>query len=321
MMNRRRQTEFSRKQRTVDYLLPDRPNEVAAASPFYMHMFPQDVSLGILPIGGRTTRPDFKVLVSPDNKNAEEVIRQGLTGNEFNNSLADSLYHFFRPLATWLCVADRVTYEIVYLEDRKTNTLLGFELNPLAEKQVVERRGMLYQIVPREIAREKNVPELIPLEDDVIIFQPPVDFAKGLRSARESLAQLDKMQFPSIMLDATKNQNVPYDFAAHQRSMKLALVEAVKPVGWNARGSFNDCVMSYYWILMIITFEKFKIQLRKAMLASLNTGLRQVGKRLGFEAQIKVEGLPTIADVNAATVNLNSGSMAFTDVIKPFNLQ
>ena len=57
------------------------------------------------------------------------------------------------------------------------------------------------------------------------------------------------------------------------------------------------------------------------MLATLNIALQRVGQRLGFEAQIQIEGLPTVTDVNAAIVNLNSGNMAFTEVMKPFNMQ
>ena len=121
------------------------------------------------------------------------------------------------------------------------------------------------------------------------------------------------------MLEATK-KNIPYDFKTHQRSMKLALVETVKAIGWYARGSFNDLVLSYYWIRLMLTFEQFKIQLRNTMLASLNDGLQSIGQKLNFNAQIKIDGLPTLTDVDTAIQNLNSGAMAFTEVMKPFNI-
>jgi len=320
-MTNKQQKRFVRKQQTVYYHMADQPSEVELASSFYTHMFSQDVSLGILPASCFTAKPNFKVTILPENDDVETVIRQGLADDRFNDSLANALYYFFYPLAASLCVTDTVTYEIVYIEDSQTNKPVGFELNPLAKKQLVKKQGMLYQIVPQEIAKEKNLPELIPLEDDIIEFRPPVNFASELQDMRANLRQLDKMQNSSVTVDAIKSQNTSYDFAVHQRSMKLALVETVKSIGWNARGLFNDSVMSYYWIRMGFTFEKFKIQLREIMLASLNTGLLQIGKKLGFEAQIKIEGLPTIADVNAASVNLDSGKMAFTEVMKPFNLQ
>jgi hypothetical protein len=103
--------------------------------------------------------------------------------------------------------------------------------------------------------------------------------------------------------------------------MNLALVEAVKPIGWNARGTFNNCVLSYYWIRMSLTFEKFKIRLREAMLATLNRSLQRIGEKVGFKAEIKMEGLPTIADVDNASDQLASGAMPFTEVMKVFELR
>jgi hypothetical protein len=244
----------------------------------------------------------------------------GLNGRNFRDSLANALYDFFRMTAATLCVVDRLVFEIVYFEDPQTGKPVRFELTFVNAKQIIEKGGRVYQFVPPEVAKEENMPELIPLaREDLIVFRPPADFQKPLRDIRANLLQLDKMRFPEIMLDATK-RNIPYDFKAHQRSMKLALVEAVKPIGWNARGSFTDCVLSYYWIRNLLTFEKFKVQLRNTMLATLNDGLHAIGQKLDFKTQIKIDGLPTFADVETAIENLNSGSMAFTEVMNPFKM-
>jgi len=288
-----------------------------------MHMLPEDVSLGIMPIGGRSSRPDFKVTLCPADKSAKEIIAAGLNRRDYGygRSLADSLYEFFRLLAADLCAAEQAVFEIVYLEEPQTEKVIGFELAFISENQIVEKKGQLYQSVPPELARERNISQLIPLaREDLMIFKAPADFEKPLRDVRQNLGQLDEKRFPMMMLEATKT-NTPYDFIAHQRSMKLALVEAVKPIGWNARGSFNDCVLSYYWIHMSLTFEKFKIQLREAMLTTLNGGLERIGEKIGFKAQIKIDGLPTLADVDTASNNLNSGAMPFTEVMKPFELR
>jgi hypothetical protein len=102
--------------------------------------------------------------------------------------------------------------------------------------------------------------------------------------------------------------------------MNLALVEAVKPIGWNARGSYNDCVTSYYWIRLMLTFERFKIELRHTMLAKLNDALKRIGQKLGFEAQIEINGLPMRVDVTNALGKLDLGEAPFTEVMKPFNI-
>jgi len=288
---------------------------------FYMHMFPEDVSLSIMPIGGHSSRPNFEVTLCPADKRVEGIIRAGLADDYHGSSLADTLYELFRLVAADLCAAEHAIFEIVYLEEPDTEKVVGFELAFISEAQVVEKKGQLYQFVPPELARERNVPELIPLaREDLIVFKAPAGFEKALRDVRLSLSQLDKLQYPALMLEATE-RNVPYDFKVHERSMHLALLEAVKPIGWNARGSFNDCVLSYYWIHLSLTFEKFKIQLREAMLTTLNSGLQHIGAKIGFNAQIRIDGLPTLADVDAANQNLDSGAMPFTEVMKPFELR
>ncbi len=285
-----------------------------------MDMFSEDVAVSIMPIGGRSSRADFQVTISPADRRAGDIIMRGLEEHGHAHSPADALYDFFRLLSANIATSERAIFEIVYLEERGTQTLVGFELAFISDAQITEKRGQIYQRVPRTVAAERNVPEMILLEkDDLIVFKPPEEYEKPLRHVRTSLSELDKLQFPALMLEATK-ENIPYDFKAHERSMKLALVEAVKPIGWNARGSFNDCVLSYYWILMSLTFERFKIRLRETMLDTLNLGLECIGKKLHFETRLKIDGLPTLADVDRATEQLNSGTMAFTEVMKPFEI-
>ena len=103
--------------------------------------------------------------------------------------------------------------------------------------------------------------------------------------------------------------------------MKLALLEAVKPVGWTARGEFNEYALSYYLVRLSLTFEKFKILLREAMLTTLNSGLERIGEKIGFNGQIQIEGLPTLTDVEIASHNLDSGTTPFTEVMKLFELR
>jgi hypothetical protein len=97
-------------------------------------------------------------------------------------------------------------------------------------------------------------------------------------------------------------------------------VEAVRPIGWNARGSFNEHVTSYYWIRLMLTFEKFKVELRRAILAVLNDALKQIGQKLGFEVRIEINGLPTRVDITDALRKLDLGEVPFTEVMKPFNI-
>jgi hypothetical protein len=197
-MNKRRIVEPIRKQRTIFYHSPqdaDRPVE------FYMHMFPEDVSLGIMPIGGRTKRPDFKITISPANKQAQAIITAGLDRRDYAHSLTETVCDFFRVVAANLCLADRVIYEIAYLEERDTKSLVGFELVHINQSQLIKRGGQIFQRVPPDIAKEQSVSEMIFLpREDLIEFRPPVNFEKALRDVRTNLSRLDRLRLPELAL-------------------------------------------------------------------------------------------------------------------------
>jgi hypothetical protein len=285
---------------------------------FYTHMFIQDLSVALLPIGGRSKRSGFSVELVPENVETEQMLVSAIARNHYSHSFAGTLGEFFRLAGAEMCAFDQAIYEVTYFEDRDTKKPEGFELFFINREQIVARKGKIYQTVPSAVAKERNVPELIDLPcENLIIFTPPPHLRRPLRNVRQDLSRLSDLRFPRFALDAEKN-NVPYDFKVHDRSMKLALIEAAKPVGWIARGLFNDQVLSYYWIKMRLKFESVKIELRDTMLATLNDGLRRIGERMGFKATIVVKGVPTLRDVADALQKLNTGEVPFTKVMDVF---
>jgi hypothetical protein len=317
-MNKPRAIEPIRKQRTIFY---NSPRNTADSIGFYMHMFPEDMSVSIMPIGGRTKRPDFKITISPINMQVQEVIAAGLDERQGYHSLTEAVCKLFRTVAVNLSLSERAIFEIVYLEEPETKKNVGFELSLVNGSQLIRRGGQIFQRVPPTIANERNVPEMIPVpEEDIIEFRPPKDFEEALRSTRTNLTHLDQMRFSQLAVIAAE-QKIPYNFKEHERSMKLALVEAVRPIGWYARGSYNNFVTSYYWIRLMIKFEKFKIELRHVMLTTLNEALKRIGLKLGFEAQIEITGLPKRVDVTDALRKLDLGEVPFTEVMKAFDLR
>jgi hypothetical protein len=111
-----------------------------------------------------------------------------------------------------------------------------------------------------------------------------------------------------------------YDSANQVYSRKLALAESGRSIGWNARGLFNDETLEFYQLKRQLLFEKFKVELRGAILDTLNKGLSFAGKQMGFEAQISILGLPSLSDVEMAEYELDAGTKSFGDIIKPFLL-
>jgi hypothetical protein len=131
------------------------------------------------------------------------------------------------------------------------------------------------------------------------------------------LSILSDQRFLELPLKAQQT-GLPYDFTEHRRSMNLALAEVGRIIGWTGRGTLNHAALSFYWIQMQLRFERFKLQLRETLLGQLNAGLRRIEGVLGFSAEIKISGLPTNADIDEASEKLNTGQLAFTEVMKRF---
>lgn len=81
-----------RRQRSVFFRLPD-PSELSIG--LYRHMLLEDVSLGIMPIGGRSSRSHYSVTTSPADKRAAKIIAGGLASRDryYRDSLAELCGH------------------------------------------------------------------------------------------------------------------------------------------------------------------------------------------------------------------------------------
>ncbi len=325
MMKRQSDRNLIRHQKSVFYYVDHNVDVdiMKQARDIYTRMFIEDASLAVMPIGGRSRRKDFQVeLVPTPTPAVRDLILDGFAAqlHRYREDLASTVSEFVRQSAAKICASDRANYEVVYLEEPDAKRLTGFELVPVPEEQLLRRRGRSFQIVPPDIADERGTGTSIQFDDeDLVTIEAPLSFRKGLQKVRSGLFRLGEFPLTGLVLEASQ-KNIPYDFKAHERAMKLAIVDVVRPIGWNARGTFNDCVLSYYWIQRGILFERFKIELREAILAGVNEVLRRVGGKLGFEAQLKVGGLPTVKDTEEARTKLASGEIAFTDVMDVFRL-
>jgi hypothetical protein len=314
-----------RRQKTIYYSSDvGRDGSLQVPKPFgdyYTHMFIEDTSLGVMPIGAHARRPRFKVQLAPSDPTTEQMVASAVSNyrRSYRKDLASEICEFFRQCAAQIVAFDQSTYEIVYFEEPTTKKAVGFELVFVDEGQLVRKSGNTYQVVSAAVAKERGVPELIPLEEnDMIVFKTPARYRKALHRVREGLSQLGDMSMAKFALEASQ-AGIPYDFKAHERSMKLALADVVRPIGWTARGTFNESVLSYYQIQMEIRFHEFKIEIREAMLASLNSALSHIGRQMGFEAKLQIHGLPTLDDAQRACQALSSGNIAFTELMKVFD--
>jgi len=289
----------------------------------YCHMFIEDIYTQIFPIGGRSRNEAFKVRLSPASESVEKLVAPALTSRDrgWRAALPSAVADFFRECSETLVSFGETVYEIVYLSDPGNHEIVAFEFQYVRPLTVKRRHGQLVQIVPQEVATRRHVSPFIALPIDRVLFiRLPRTLQRCIERTLETLAVLSQKLMPDFAVRdfpaAAKKYH--YESGKHFHSQKLALAEAGKAIGWNARGLFQEETLEFYSLRRQLLFEEFKIRFRNSMLESLNYGLKLAAKEMGFSAEIVIEGLPTLADVEEAMSNLESGATPFAEILKPF---
>lgn len=322
--------ELNRSQRSVRYysdvhgqrdpLLRSRPDYFGM---FYPHMLIEDVGLGVMPIGGRMEQSRFKISLSTANQDAERVIGEALTYDEYGygDNLSAAVCDFFQTCANSVLAFGPAPHEIVYLSEAAGGKVVGFELVPIQPATVFRRFGKLVQYLPADVAETHHLPRHIELlADDILWFEPPEDLAERIPEMMDQLAALSQRPMPDFaMREMTQNAGrTVYNFSDHHLWQRKAVASACKEIGWNARDYTAEGVLPYYLLHRRLRFEKFKIDLRHSLLSTLNAGIARVGKKIGFEGELVVEGLPSLSDVTAAETDLREGKKSSKEILAPF---
>lgn len=207
----------------------------------------------------------------------------------------------------------------MYLSKPDNQKVIGFELIPIQPLTVERRLDRFVQYIPKEVTQGKLSQYVQLSPERILIFNLPTYVQKNFNHMMESLAFLSDNILPEFaLLKGGAISKIPFDSEVHLRTQKLALADAGKLIGWNARGLLQREMLEYYFVHRQLLFERFKIKLLDKILATLNEGLARAGKEIEFSGRLEVEGLPTILDVDAAQAHLAKGDKSFKEILKPF---
>jgi len=240
-------------------------------------------------------------------------------GNSY--TLEAAVYDFFQDCAQSIMAYEKAIFEIVYTSREGDRNPVGFELVSTPPGSVFCRLGKWKQSIPADYAKGKALPRTIALPaENIIVFEQPVYVRKKIGGIMESLAFLSGDLFPSFTLEATDEESnrVPYNPMELIRSRRLAMADAGKLIGWNARGTFNDQTLEYYQLHRFLLLKKFQIELRNSIHSTLNEVIDRAGAKLGFSGHLEIEGLSTLVEVETAQKHLALGDCPFKDIIAPF---
>ncbi len=330
-MKRRNDPNVIRTQTSVSFF-PDgtgtgyrrRLDPAQYAYELYPRMLIEDLHNGIMPIGGRSRKKNFKVSVTPSNREVEILISKALSEGEYYRDLSGSVCAFVSDCAVQVLLFGSAVYEIVSVSEKVDGkeVEVGFELSLVPGKTVIQKGRSLVQILPADLAKKLGKTEQIDLNPEKIIsFNIPPEYRGKNDTMFEALAVLSSPLIPPFVVNdmAKESSRTPYNATSHILSHNLAVARATRLVGWNARQLFQKDPLEYYLIRRRLRFEEFKIKLRERIIDDLDRGIERSCRRLGHEARIRVEGLPTIRDLQIANEHLQKGDVSFAALLEPFN--
>jgi hypothetical protein len=285
---------------------------------FYPSMLVDDLGSGILPI---SQKEKYSIRIEPENLELEKITTFALSQRDYcGRNLIDVAYWFFKRVTMCLASYNECFYEIVELLDPQTEQVQAFDLSPIQPMTVFHRRGRWVQYVPNSVSEKAKVSQYIPLpEDRLLIFRLPKRARDRWIDMMEALVSLNGMPsdfgLPSL---EPNDKKIPANFKAHHRLGDQAIAKLTREIGWNMRKYPHDGMLEYYWFHRFLLFEKFKIELREAIVTTLNDGLARIGKKLGMQGQIVIKGLPTLKDVAKAQEDLKTGQRSAREILNQF---
>ena len=239
------------------------------------HTFIHEVSLGIMPIGGKSDRvPDLAVEIqgSSESQTRAVTILKSLIVNagHISYSPAELLSEIVPMIARGLLANGCVVCKINKDKENRAVGLFGG----------LEARWLFYAFGKCKIIGEK---------DTWIITIPKV--LGGYRGHRAILKKL--AQFPSL------------------EDTDFSVARITKQWGWNRRHDSRENCTEFYDAYRILTLKLAQAHLRTHTFIELN----QLFQRLQIEAEIVVRGLPTTWEILKIRQQMCDGKISFANAL------
>ncbi len=270
----------------------------------YTKMFIDDLSRNIMPM-----RANFDIRIEPSSNEVEELIKLALSNpyeepqNIKLQNITEVVCDFIKIAAHNLACYGKAYYEIVYFyTDEKKQKIDSFAFENIPNHCIKEKFGFYWQYIPPKIEEQKiNIKRFnwIP-KNNILVLCIPKQLG-GVRKFRKLVAHLQWLS----KYNTLKEENIEF-FLAKETSQ----------LGWTARKMFNKKVLEFYQNYRYLKFEWTKAVLREYIIHRLNYTLEKIGRELGFNAKIIMEGTPSSQDYKNYVDKLLEGSLQFSEVFK-----
>lgn len=271
-----------------------------------VHMFTEDVHLGVMPIGGRTERQNnFAVTLDGKEKECERASSILADLGEYNrHDTLEMVCDAVDNIASHLAWEGCAVYEIVADDDGEVH------VHSFTSKRLVKFPKWFIQIIPRadwQLWEKKCV--IIPANKVWQIQMPLV--LGGYRGYKNTLNKLTMFQHlgPSFWKKDLEIgiQSPAFDFQKYVRSTEIYYGQITRAWGWNRRDWSQDRSTEFFNFYKMITFRWAQSVLREHIITELN----KLFNRLNIVCELRVAGLLSPSEILKIRQDLLDGTTSF----------
>lgn len=270
-------------------------------------MFTEDVSLAVMPIGGKTDRhKEFTVTLdgSPD-----ACARASALLGEFSKFdrrdrtrlVCDAVGEIAKHLAWEGCAV----YEIV---PDQSNIV---HVHSFTSQRLVKFSKWYFQFIPRgdwELWGKKLV--IIPASSIWHIEMPTVlGGHKDYMTTLKKLRRYENLGPPFWRQNLARGEQAKdFDFQRYVSSSEMYYRQVTRTWGWNRRDGTQERTTEFYYFYKKVHFRWARAVLREHIITEINI----LFLRLGIDCKLIVIGLPTPDEVEKVRAELLSGNISFS---------
>jgi hypothetical protein len=280
----------------------------------YSNMFLEDISNNMFPYSQK-----LNIAIIGENYD-ERLISSGISPDRYNNTITDAIKKFIKKYCHPLTIHQAVYFEVVYHYNPEISEPKKFSIDFIPSLTVVHQLGKFYQKIPSEIASKLNLPRSIQLDpQNIIEIKLPKKCKTKLKNALYCLDQAGNNNdfLGAITTKIANNGVMPnlQNFSAVRVAQELAIADATKEVGWNARYLLSEKITNFYYCVRYLKFMRLVTEMRNSMMEQLNQAFLIIGPKLNFSAQFQIQNVITLQDISDVEKKLFDGSISFKDVL------
>ena len=280
-----------------------------------VHMFTEDVHLGIIPIGGITEKQK-NFTIALDGKEKERERASYILGDlgEYNrHDVHEMACDAIENIARHLAWGGRAVYEIVKDDDGEVH------VHSFTSRRLMRFPRWFIQIIPRadwQLWKKKWV--IIPANKVWHIQMPLV--LGGCREYKNTLKKLKMFQHlgPQFWKKDLEIgvQSRAFDFQKYVRSTEIYYGRITRAWGWNRRDWSQDRSTEFFNFYKMITLRWAQSVLREHIIIELNN----LFNRLSIVCELKVHGLLTPSEILKIRRDLQEGIITFSEASNRISL-